>query len=330
MRTTRRAGALALVATLALGACTSTPKKAAKTPTPSASSVSPSATTGGPSSAPATTRRPAPAPTRSAASGVPAFDHIVVLVMENHGYGDIIGNPDAAYINGLAARGGLATAYQAVAHPSLPNYLALVGGSTFGITSDCTTCYVSAPNLAADRISRSGRTWRAYQESMPGPCFIGSADPYAQKHNPFIYFDNIRGDPAQCGRIVPYPRLSADFATAASTPNFAFVTPNLCHDMHDCSIATGDQWLSQAVPAILGSPAFTTQNSLLVITWDEAETGGDNRVATLLVGRSVRAGYRSAAPYSHYSLLRTIEAAWSLAPLTSNDAGAAPMTDFFR
>jgi phosphatidylinositol-3-phosphatase len=107
-------------------------------------------------------------PSPQAASAVPAFDHVVIIVMENHSQAEIIGNTaQAPYTNQLAAQYGLATNYSAVTHPSLPNYLALIGGSTFGVTTDCTTCFVTAPNLVADRVAPSGRSWKAYMESMP-------------------------------------------------------------------------------------------------------------------------------------------------------------------
>lgn len=112
---------------------------------------------------------------------VPPFDHIFIVIMENHGYGEIIGNPDAPFINQLAASYGVATDYVSVAHPSLPNYLALTGGDTFGITTDCADCFQQAPNLVVDRIAPSGRTWRAYMESMPAPGYLGDAYPYMQK-----------------------------------------------------------------------------------------------------------------------------------------------------
>ena len=249
--------------------------------------------------------------------------------MENHSYGDIIGNSgQAPYINQLASNYGVAANSFGVAHPSLPNYLALVGGDTFGVTSDCTTCFVSAPNLVVDRIAASGRTWKAYMENMPSACFSGDAYPYAQKHNPFVYFDDLRTT-SQCANVVPMTALSNDLGAASTTPQFVWITPNLCDDMHDCSIAAGDTWLSNTVPAILSSPAFTTQNSLLLITWDEDDNTENNNIPTLVVSPSVPAGYRSATPYNHYSLLKTIEQAWSLAPLTGNDAAAAPMSDFF-
>jgi phosphatidylinositol-3-phosphatase len=264
-----------------------------------------------------------------AAATVPAFDHIFVILMENHSYNEIIGNTtEAPYLHQLAAQYGVATNYFAVTHPSLPNYLALVGGSTFGITTDCTTCFVSAPNLAADRVSPSGRTWRGYMESMPSTCFVGDSGTYAQKHDPFIYFNDIRTT-VQCNNVVPFTSFATEIASAATTPSFVWITPNLCHDMHDCSIATGDAWLQSNVPTILNSPAYTTQKSLLLITWDEDDGTQSNQVATLVIAESVPAGFRSAVHYDHYSLLTTIEQSWGLAPLTTNDTNASPMSDFF-
>lgn len=254
------------------------------------------------------------------------LDHFFVLVMENHSWSDIVGNPAAPYLNGLLGQGAVASSYWAVSHPSLPNYLALVGGSTFGVTDDCTSCSVSAANLA-DRVEASGRSWKAYMEGMPTPCFAGSSYPYAQKHDPFVYFDDIRDDPARCGHVVPYSQLPGDLATAASTPSLGWITPDLCHDMHDCSVAAGDAWLQQQVPSILASPAFTRQDSVLAITWDEGTS--DNHVLCLLLGPRVRAGHSSDQPYGHYSLLRTVEAAWSLGPLAGGDGGVPPMGDLF-
>lgn len=264
------------------------------------------------------------------ASGIPAFDHIFVIVMENHAESQIIGNATAPYVNGLAAQYGLTTNYHAVAHPSLPNYLALAGGSTFGVTSDCTTCYQAQPNLAADRIAPSGRTWKAYMETMPTACYTpASSGTYAKKHNPFVYFDDIRNVPTQCANDVPYTQLATDLQSSATTPNFVWITPNLCNDMHDCSVAVGDTWLKNNVAPILNSPAYTAQNSLVVITWDENDGSSGNTVATLIISKSTPAGFRSAVNYTHYSLLRTIEDAWGLAPLTTNDSSATPMSDFF-
>ncbi|HEY1738382.1 MAG TPA: alkaline phosphatase family protein, partial [Acidimicrobiia bacterium] len=260
---------------------------------------------------------------------VPNFDHIVVITMENKSYSDIIGNSQAPYLNSLAQQYGVASQYLAIRHPSLPNYLALTGGDTFGVATDCNTCYQTQPNLAVDRIEPSGRTWKAYMESMPSACTLGDTGQYIQHHNPFVYYDDIRTNPSECSNDVPYTQLATDFASTATTPNYAWISPNICDDMHNCSIATGDTWLQQNVSAILATPAFTTQNSLLMITFDEDDDSGNNQVPTFLVGPSVTPGLHSNVAYTHYSLLKTIETAWGLAPLTANDAAAAPMSDFF-
>jgi phosphatidylinositol-3-phosphatase len=260
---------------------------------------------------------------------VPAFDHIFIVIMENHGYDEIIGSADASYINELAAKYGVATNYVSVAHPSLPNYLALTGGSTFGLTTDCTDCFQQAPNLVVDRVVPSGRTWRGYMESLPSPGFVGDSYPYMQKHDPFIYYDDLRTDAAQLANVVPYTQLATDLASTATTPAFGWITPNMLDDMHDGTIAQGDTWLSQQIPALLASPAWTERDSLLVITWDEDDNAPGNQVATIVIADQVPAGFKSAVAYTHYSLLRTVEVAWGLEPLTTNDAQAAVMSDFF-
>src|SRR5438445_12856185 len=152
------------------------------------------------------------------AATTPVFDHVFVIVMENHSYGEIIGSSSAPYINSLVASGALATNYSAVTHPSLPNYLALTGGSTFGVTSDCTTCWVNASNIA-DSLESAGSSWKAYEESMPSACYVGDSYPYAQKHDPFIYFNDIRNNASRCqSHVVPYGQLASDLQSAATTP----------------------------------------------------------------------------------------------------------------
>jgi len=263
------------------------------------------------------------------ATGVPALSHVFVIVMENHAYGEIIGSSSAPYINSLAAKGGLATSYTATTHPSLPNYLALTGASTFGITSDCTTCWVNATNVA-DKVESAGKSWKAYEESMPSACFVGDSGSYAQKHDPFIYYNDVRTNTSRCqSHVVPYTQLATDLASASTTPNYAFITPNMCNDMHDCAVSTGDSWLQQQVPTILNSAAFTTQPSLLAVIWDEDDSSAGNQVPAILVGSGITAGLRSSRGYNHYSLLATIEVGLGLGTLTTNDAGAATMTDFF-
>ena len=166
---------------------------------------------------------------------VPNFDHIVLMVLENEDYQKIVDSPEMPLLNALAKKYVLLSNYFAVSHPSLPNYISLVSGDTQGITNDCRDCFVDQPNLA-DLIEKSGKTWKAYQEDMPSACFLGDADPYVQKHNPFIYFDSIRLDPTRCQQsIVPLTQLDKDLA-ANNLPNFSFIMPNICNSAHDCPL----------------------------------------------------------------------------------------------
>ncbi len=280
---------------------------------------------------PRPTPKPTPKPPPASSGRVPYFDHIFVIVEENRAFNQVIGNASAPYLNSLANSYGLATNYRAITHPSLPNYIAMVGGSTYGITSDCSpsSCPVNGL-MIGDRIEGAGKSWRAYMEGMSAPCGTTNGNGYAAKHNPFVYFTPFRSNTARCAaHDVPYTGLAGDLASAVTTPNFVWITPNVCNDMHDCSVATGDAWLRSATSMIFASPAWRTQNSLLLITWDEDDFTSVNQVATIMVGSSVNPGRRSTA-YNHYSLLRTVETSWGLAPLAGGDASAAPMRDFFR
>jgi acid phosphatase len=267
---------------------------------------------------------------------MPVFTHVFIIVMENNEYGNIIGNSSAPYINGLANQYALATQYYGVSHPSLPNYLALSGGSTFGITSDCTTCWVNATNLA-DQIEGSGRSWKAYMESMPSPCIIGDSGQYAQRHNPWIYYNDIRTNSARCAaHVVPYTQFGSDVANG-TVPNFVWITPNVCNDMHDCSVNTGDTWLSQNVPTILNSAAYKNGGVLFLI-WDEGTTSAGcctnaagGHIATLVVSPLGKNAFRSATPEDHYSLVATIESSWGLSRLNNAACACAPvMREYFK
>jgi phosphatidylinositol-3-phosphatase len=269
------------------------------------------------------------------AHAVPAFSHVVVIVMENKDCGDVIGNDQAPFLNSLARRYALATNYFAISHPSLPNYLSLTGGSTFGIEHDCTSCGVQATNLV-DQLERAGISWKAYMDGLPWPCFTGaSAGSYVKKHNPFAYYSDIVGSRARCSRVVPLSQLPADLE-GGRLPTFTWITPDLCHDMHDCGVAAGDRFLASLIPRILRALG---PRGVLFVTWDEGETdsaGGccekaaGGRVATIVAGQLARRGVQVAIPYDHYSLLRTIEDAWQLPEL--GDAGCSctrPLTALF-
>lgn len=270
----------------------------------------------------------APPTSAAAPAAIPNFSHIFEIVFENKEASQVIGNANAQYFNGLARQYGLAANFTATTHPSLPNYIALTSGDTYGISSNCTSCFIDQPNLA-DQVEAAGKTWKAYMESMPRPCFVGdSGGIYRQKHNPFIYYDSIRTDPARCANIVPFTQFASDLQ-ANTLPNYVWITPNMCNSAHDCGIGTADTWLKSWVPRILASPAWQ-QNSVLFITFDEgsSNTGGGGKIATLVISPLGKPSFQSQLAYTHYSLLRTIEDAWGMRPL-GHAASAQPMTDFF-
>ncbi len=260
---------------------------------------------------------------------VPYFDHIVLIVMENKSYEEIVNNKNAPYINSLIKQYSQAKNYYSIRHPSLPNYIALISGSTYGMTTNCTTCLISKKNLI-DQMENSHKTWKAYFESLPSPCFLGKLYPYTPKFNSFINFKDIVANNIRCHDIVPYAELQNDIKYVSSTPDFIWISPNLCHDMHFCGIDKGDSWLAREIPIILNSESFREQNSLLILTWDEAERYGKNHVLTVFAGRLVKNNYTSSHPYNHYSLLRTIEKSWNLPPLTDIVKNSVPMSDLFK
>lgn len=257
-------------------------------------------------------------PPPSSSSGRPAVkvtraprsSHTVVIVLENRELSEVIGASDAPYFNRLASRGALAVDLHAIAHPSLPNYLALAGGSTFGIAEDCTGCLASGPSLAT-QLAVAGESWRAYMGAMPGPCFKGAeAGDYAKRHNPFMYFPSVTSRPSLCARDVPETQLRTALSEGR-LPAFAWISPDLCDDAHNCTFGSADEYLRGVVPRLLGALG---PDGLLAITFDEGATSASccggaagGRVATVLLGPRVRQGARLRRPYSLYSLLATIE-----------------------
>ena len=237
--------------------------------------------------------------------------------MENRDYSSLLGSPDAPYVSALAGLYGLATRSFGVSHPSLPNYLALLGGSTFGIRSDCTTCSVTAANLV-DQLHAAGIDWRAYMEDLPSPCFTGpQAGGYAKKHDPFVYFRDIVGDAKACAHIVPLARLKADMARPKGLGPFVWITPNLCHDGHDCSNTVADAWLAAHVPPLLGALG---RGGVLFLTWDEGSgsegccnaSAAGGHILTIVAGPGAKPRARLSTPVDHYSVLKTIERLYGL------------------
>ena len=298
-------------------------------PSPNPSPSGPNPSPSGPSPSPS-----GPSPTPVPPDGVPRLDHVFVVVLENLAYEQVIGSPEAPYLNYLASTWSSATDFHALTHPSLPNYLGLFAGDTFGLTTNCAPtdpgCSFAAPNLA-DRLDAAGLTWRGYFDSMPGPCWTTSSGAYTPRHNPFVYFDDIRLDEARCANGVrPFGDLAADLASEPTTRTFSLIVPDNCHNAHDCPLSTADGWLRSVLPPIFDSPAWAAGRSLLVVTFDEDDGRHDNRIYTALVGSSIRPASDVAAANDLYGLLRTFEASWSLAPLTAHDAAAAPLSGAFR
>ncbi len=249
---------------------------------------------------------------------VPAFRHVVVVVLENKDRAAVLGNPAAPAFNSFAKRGAVLAGYRGVTHPSLPNYLALVSGSTHGIANDCTDCVVGGRSLA-DTLEAKGLTWRTYAEGLPRAGWTGPAyRRYAKKHVPFLYFRRVLSRPARLRRVVPLSRLSPQ-----RLPSFALVVPDLCHDMHDCSVATGDAWLRRFLP-----PLLKLADTAVFVIFDESY-GPDPRVAALALGPLVRSGSRFGPAISHYGLLRTIEDGFGL-PRLGRSARAGPVTGIWK
>jgi hypothetical protein len=266
--------------------------------------------------------------TEGGSSAVPRFRGVVLVVFGNEEYGSVMGSKRAPTFNALARRYALLTRSYGVAHPSLPNYLALVSGSTFGIRSDCTTCFVGGRSLA-DTLDAAGLSWNAYEEGLPS---VGSGAPfagrYALKHSPFLYFRSVRSSLRLRNHVVPYSRFASDLA-GGRLPAFSLVVPNLCHSMHDCSVATGDRWLAGFVGPLLANRQL--DDSAVFVTFDEGSSWlhGGGRIPTLVLGPLVKPGARSSRLVTHYGVLRTIEEGLGL-PRLGASSRARPITGIWR
>lgn len=248
----------------------------------------------------------APGSCGSRAHQRPVVRHVIVVVMENHSYSQIIGQ--APYITALARRCGLATNYHAISHPSLPNYLALTSGSTHGQTSDCTPseCPIRGKSIFS-QVTAHHLGWRSYAESMPTTCDTSTGGLYAARHVPAVYYLKVRSicrtHVRRLGSLGG-GRLHAAL-NSGHAPAYMFVTPNLCNDMHDCSVATGDRWTSQWIPMMRRSRAYQAGHTAILLVWDEGS--GDNQVPLVVVSPYTPAGTRSSRNLNHYSLLRASE-----------------------
>lgn len=251
------------------------------------------------------------------------FDHVVIVVFENKDYSRVIEDP---LIRRLATHGTLFSNFHGLFHPSYPNYLAMVSGRDIPTSRDYQR-NVDEPTIAAALEAR-GLTWKQYAENYPGHCFTGGQSGlYVRKHTPFLSFIPIQKNPAECANVV-----NAAAFNPAHLPNYAFYTPNLCDDAHDCSWAHASAWLQRFMTPFLRHPHLLDR-TLLVVTFDES--GGhidrhENHILTLFLGGNVKPGYVETRHFDHFNVLRTIEDNFGLAALDTKDAGSSPITTVWK
>ena len=275
------------------------------------------------------------------------FQYIVTILMENNGLCDVTpslvsgcgsSSIPSPYLTTLAQTYGFNTHYTGISHPSEPNYVALFGGSTLGISSDGNCCFqLNAPNLV-DRLEAAGLTWKAFAEDASGSGTCSFMPPREGDHYPFIDFSDMKTSARCANMLTTTSPLDPEFVGAlngAALPNYVWLTPNDTDNMHSSSVGVGDAYLATLVPLILSSRMFTTQKAALFIVFDEGSdvcpTGNSSSdcVVAEWAGPAVKKAYSSSTSYNHYSYLSTLEAAWNLPSLTSNDASATSMTEFF-
>lgn len=283
---------------------------------------------------------------------VPRYAHVFVIVDENKPYDAIMRSGNAPTFVALAKHYGSATHFTAETHPSEPNYVAIVGGSTYGIADDAPFSSaghtIDAPNLAT-QLQSSNLTWKGYYESLPEPGSLAvRSGLYASKHSGFLNFRSVQQDARRAEHLVDFVQLKKDLQTG-KIPNFALIVPNLCNDMHgaigltpfDCwttrsLIRLGDNEIKSLVAQITASSAWSSKsNAAIVITFDEDDgsTGaGGGHIPTIVITNHGPRHLTDPTPYNHYSLLRTIEDAFGIRSYLAHagDPGVVPMLPLFQ
>ncbi|MEH7351300.1 alkaline phosphatase family protein [Gottfriedia acidiceleris] len=235
-------------------------------------------------------------------SEIPKIDHIVIVIEENHAKQQIMGNPSAPFINSLMNQAANLINYHAIEHPSQPNYLDLFSGSNQGVTDDALPkTKFSTDNLASELIEKK-LTFAGYAEDLPSIGFNGEYNKdYARRHNPWANFTNVSKKANQ-----PFENFPTNFR---KLPTVSFIIPNLQNDMHDGTIKQGDQWLKKQIGAYV--KWAKTNNSLLIVTWDEDDLSHNNKIPTVFVGPMVKKGQFN-ENLNHFNLLHTIEDIYGL------------------
>jgi phosphatidylinositol-3-phosphatase len=274
---------------------------------------------------------------------IPAVDHVFLVVLENHGFDQVVGSPSMPYLNSLATQHSLATNYFANTHPSIGNYFMLTVGQIES-NDDAFAGVVTDDNIVR-ALLLTGKTWKSYDQSLPSPGYLGNdVYPYVKHHNPFTYFSDVVNSSTQAANIVPFSQLQSDLASNA-LPNLVYLLADLENDAHDCPAPTGgslcadsvklaaaDQWLQTNLNPLLTNPALA--NSVFIIVFDEADitdiTLGGGHVPLVLAGAHVKAGFKSVTVYQHQSLFRLITDLLRLADHPGLSATAPTMEEFFQ
>lgn len=281
-----------------------------------------------------------PTPTPTPAT-VAAADHVFLILLENHGFSQVIGNSAMPYLNSLATQHALAANYFANTHPSIGNYFMLTTGN-IETNDDAFTGTVSSDSIPR-AFAAAGKTWKAYLESLPSVGYTGNdVYPYFKHHDPYVYLTDVLGSAAETANIVPFPQLASDL-NAGALPSFAFIAPNAEDDAHDCpggaaictdnqKLAAADAWLQANIDPLIKSPALS--NSVFIVVFDEALdtdlTNGGGQVAWVIAGAHVKAGFRSTTLYQHQSTLRLVLDLLRVADHPGDSATAPSMQEFFQ
>ena len=274
---------------------------------------------------------PAETTASSAKGGSARFGHVVIVVEENTDYSSVIGSSAMPYLNGLASRYGYAKEYYGNTHPSIGNYFMLTTGQII-TNDDSYATPVTADNVVR-RLIAAGKTWKDYAEDLPSVGYLGygKTGNYASKHNPIIYFSDVRDDPNQAKNVVPFTQFATDLA-GGNLPNFSFVVPNLCNDGHDCGLSTVDNWLESQIAPLLSHPTFK-RDGLLIITFDESASdtaSGGGRIAWVVVSPKAKTGYTSTTFYQHQSTLRLMLEALGITSFPGASSSAPDMSEFLN
>jgi phosphatidylinositol-3-phosphatase len=251
-------------------------------------------------------------------------DKLLVIVAENKRAADVSAN--MPFLMSQSRRYGRATKYYAITYPSLPNYLVMAGGSTFGVERNGSPDQLPQKGRSVfGQMLASGRTAKTYAEAMPRNCARRNQGTYVVRHNPWTYF----ADPAERAACRKYNLPSGSPTNGAlandiargKLPNFGLLIPDNCHNGHDCSIATTDRWLRSWLPAIKNGPDFRSGRLAVIVTWDEDDRSTDNRVAMVVIHPDLK-GRRVTTRLDHYALSAAISGLGGARPL--RDANRAP------